>query len=84
MCTTHSLPTFLSAVDATYELSGKHTYLPMGITAGTYVVTLAIFVAFYKQLTPRVYVTQRGDVEESQPTSSVISLSTFVDYIIIL
>ena len=39
--------------DATYEVSGKHTYLPMTITSVLYGVVALIFIACYKQLAPR-------------------------------
>ena len=37
----------------TYEVSGKHTYIPMGIVAVCLVVLLVLLVAFYKELAPK-------------------------------
>ena len=37
----------------TYEVSGKHTYIPMSITAMCLVVLLVLQIAFYKELTPK-------------------------------
>ena len=44
---------FTPVVDATYEASGKHTYLPMTINSGTLVLVLVVFVVLYKHLAPR-------------------------------
>ena len=37
----------------TYELTGKHTYLPMAITAGCVTIMLPLLAALYKELAPR-------------------------------
>ena len=57
------------AVDATYESSGKHTYLPMTINGGTLILVLLMFVALYKQLTPR---TLSASVKELNEKTTVI------------
>ena len=36
-----------------YELSGKHTYVPMSINVGCLIVLLLLLAAFYKELTPK-------------------------------
>ena len=45
----------LYAVDAAYEASDKHTYLPMTINGGTLILVLVVFAVLYKQLAPRTY-----------------------------
>ena len=37
----------------TYELTGKHIYLSMAITAGCVVIMLLLLAALYKELAPR-------------------------------
>ena len=37
----------------TYELTGKHTYLCMSVTAGCLVVLLVLLAGLYKELGPR-------------------------------
>ena len=37
----------------TYEISGKHTYIPMGITAMCLVVLLVLLIVSYKELAPK-------------------------------
>lgn len=37
----------------TYELTGKHTYLSMAVTAGCLVVLLVCLSGLYKELAPR-------------------------------
>ena len=36
-----------------YELSGKHTYVPMSINAVCLIVLLVLLAAFYKELAPK-------------------------------
>ena len=37
----------------TYEVTGKHTYLPMGIVAVCLIVLLVLLAALYKELAPK-------------------------------
>ena len=43
----------LFVVVESYELTGKHTYLPMSITIGCLVVVLLALAALFKDLGPR-------------------------------
>ena len=42
-----------TAVVETYELSGKHTYISMGIFAACIAVVLLSLIPLYRQLAPR-------------------------------
>ena len=43
---------FIHTVVESYELTGRHIYLPMAITAGCVVVMLLSLVALYRNLAP--------------------------------
>ena len=48
----HQFPVVFFAVVESYDLTSRHTYIPMAITAGCTLVLLIGLAAFYKKLAP--------------------------------
>ena len=55
----------VSVVDASYEASGKHTFVPMSIMNGTLVLMLVAFAVLYKELAPRTHAVSGEKSEEN-------------------
>ena len=77
-------PILIPIVVESYEMTGRHTYLPMSITIGCLLVLLLCLVALYKELAPRVI---RSEVKEA---SNAVSQDMYISgnaqymYIIII
>ena len=71
----HHVFSLLYIVDATYESSGKHTYLPMTINGGTLILVLLMFVVLYKQLAPRTHSASVKELNTTTEKSTVIKSS---------
>ena len=60
-------PILIPIVVESYEMTGRHTYLPMSITIGFLLVLLLCLVALYKELAPTVI---RSEVKEATNAAS--------------
>ena len=73
----------------TYEVTGKHTYLPMGIVAVCLIVLLVLLAALYKELAPksnvgkanRHHVSATFDTLEEEDKYKVIHVCNGPEYI---
>lgn len=65
---------FIPVVVESYELTGKHTYLPMSITMGCILILLLFLVVLYKDLAPRP---SQGDTVTSATSKLQISCGNY-------
>ena len=63
---------FPHVADATYEATGKHTYLPMTIMSVLFGVVALIFIACYRQLAPRSLKHEQSDEIKDEATIALI------------
>ena len=67
---------FIHTVVESYKLTGRHTYLPMTITAGCVVAMLLSLVALYRNLAPRPSQGERQTVTSATSKIDVLEQDT--------